>query len=61
MPKAPTEYTVDKETEEESSISFSSNVFDYQSGEVIHADLSDFIGDLVLMEGQAEYLLSTLQ
>ncbi|XP_076059422.1 uncharacterized protein LOC143036052 [Oratosquilla oratoria] len=67
IPIAPAEYTVDEETQAESSPSSSSNVSDpdYQSGEGIHlvnnADLSDLVRDLALTKGQAELLGSRLK
>ncbi len=67
LPIAPTEYTIEEETKEESFLSSSSNVSDpdYQSREDIHlinnADLSDLVRDLALTKGQAEFLGSHLK
>ena len=68
IPTAPTECTVDEETQEESSLSSATNDSDsdyYQPGEDIHlindAELCDLVRDLALTKGQAELLGSRLQ
>jgi len=67
IPTAPTEYTVDEETQEVSSLSSPTNDSDsdYQPREDIHlinkAELCDLVRDLALTKGQAELLGSRLQ
>ena len=67
IPTAPTEFTVDEETQEQSFLSSRSNDSDpdYQPQEDIHlinnAELCDLVRDLALTKGQAELLGSRLQ